>query len=76
MDIFQRLNVERGITVILITHEHDIAEYGTRVFAFRDGHIVSTSRSPPPQGGGRTGGAAAAGAGRRSGIGQSAQADA
>ena len=41
MDVFQRLNVERGITVLLITHEHDIAQYGTRTIAFRDGHIVS-----------------------------------
>ncbi|MBI4475958.1 MAG: ABC transporter ATP-binding protein, partial [Acidobacteria bacterium] len=40
MGIFQLLNVERGITVILITHEHDIAEYGTRIIAFRDGRIV------------------------------------
>jgi putative ABC transport system ATP-binding protein len=41
MEIFQRLNAERGITVLLITHEHDIAEYGTRLIAFRDGRIVS-----------------------------------
>jgi putative ABC transport system ATP-binding protein len=41
MGIFQRLNTERGITVLLITHEHDIAEYGTRIIACRDGHIVS-----------------------------------
>jgi putative ABC transport system ATP-binding protein len=40
MGLFQRLNAERGITVILITHEHDIAEYGTRTVAFRDGLIV------------------------------------
>jgi putative ABC transport system ATP-binding protein len=40
MDVFQRLNIERGITILLITHEHDIAEYGTRTIAFRDGHIV------------------------------------
>jgi len=39
MDIFQRLNVERGITVLLITHETDIAEYGTRLVRFRDGRI-------------------------------------
>ena len=44
MDIFQRLNRERHITVVLITHEHDIAEYGTRVVAFRDGHIVSDQK--------------------------------
>jgi putative ABC transport system ATP-binding protein len=41
MDIFQRLNRDRGITVMLITHEHDIAEYGTRTVAFRDGRVVS-----------------------------------
>ena len=41
MGIFQRLNLERGITVLLITHERDIAEYGTRIIAFRDGLIVS-----------------------------------
>jgi putative ABC transport system ATP-binding protein len=41
MEIFQRLNAERGITILLITHEHDIAEYATRVIAFRDGRIVS-----------------------------------
>ncbi len=41
MDIFQRLNRERGITVLLITHEMDIAEYGTRIVSFRDGQVVS-----------------------------------
>jgi putative ABC transport system ATP-binding protein len=39
MGIFQRLNIERGITIILITHEMDIAEYGTRLIRFRDGRI-------------------------------------
>jgi putative ABC transport system ATP-binding protein len=41
MGVFQQLNRERGITVLLITHERDIAEYGTRVVAFRDG-VVKT----------------------------------
>jgi putative ABC transport system ATP-binding protein len=41
MDIFQRLNRERGITVVLITHENDIAEYGTRNVTFRDGLVTS-----------------------------------
>jgi putative ABC transport system ATP-binding protein len=41
MGIFQRLNKERGITVILITHESDIAEYGTRMVTFRDGQVVA-----------------------------------
>ena len=40
MGIFQRLNDERGITVVLITHEMDIAEYGTRTVTFRDGQVV------------------------------------
>jgi putative ABC transport system ATP-binding protein len=41
MGIFQRLNRDRGITVLVITHEHDIAEYGTRVITCRDGQIVA-----------------------------------
>jgi putative ABC transport system ATP-binding protein len=41
MGLFQRLNEERGITVVLITHEPDIAEYGTRIVSFRDGHIIN-----------------------------------
>src|SRR5258706_10566877 len=41
MAIFQQLNRERNITVVLITHERDIAEYGTRVASFRDGVVVA-----------------------------------
>jgi putative ABC transport system ATP-binding protein len=41
MDIFQKLNMERHITVLLITHEQDIAEYGNRIISFRDGKIQS-----------------------------------
>jgi putative ABC transport system ATP-binding protein len=40
MAIFQRLNAEQGITVLVITHESDIAEYATRIVSFRDGRIV------------------------------------
>jgi putative ABC transport system ATP-binding protein len=43
MGIFQSLN-EEGKTVVLITHEHDIAEYAKRVVAFRDGRIVSDEK--------------------------------
>jgi putative ABC transport system ATP-binding protein len=39
MAVFQGLNDE-GKTVVLITHEHDIAEYAKRVVVFRDGRIV------------------------------------
>ena len=41
MELLQRLNRERGITIVLVTHEPDIAEYGARVVAFRDGHLTS-----------------------------------
>ena len=39
MEIFQRLNREQGLTVVLVTHEIDIAEYGTRIVSFRDGRV-------------------------------------
>jgi putative ABC transport system ATP-binding protein len=39
MEIFERLNDE-GKTVIIITHEHDIAEHARRTVTFRDGKIV------------------------------------
>jgi putative ABC transport system ATP-binding protein len=41
MEIFQRLNRERGITLVLVTHEPDIAEYAHRVVVFKDGKIKS-----------------------------------
>src|SRR6476620_3363281 len=34
MDIFQRLNRERGLTIVLVTHEPDIAQYASRTIAF------------------------------------------
>jgi putative ABC transport system ATP-binding protein len=39
MEIFQRLNRERGITLVLVTHEPDIAQYAQRVVVFKDGRI-------------------------------------
>ena len=41
MEIFQRLNREMGITLVLVTHEPDIAEYAQRVIVFKDGKIKS-----------------------------------
>jgi putative ABC transport system ATP-binding protein len=40
MDLLQKLNTERGVTVLVITHEPDIADYAERVIAFRDGQVV------------------------------------
>jgi putative ABC transport system ATP-binding protein len=41
LGIFQRLNAQEGLTIVLVTHEPDIAEYATRVVAFRDGIITA-----------------------------------
>ncbi len=41
MDIFQQLNKTQNITVLLITHELDIAEYGSRIIRFHDGTVAS-----------------------------------
>ena len=39
--LLQSLNRDRGITIVLVTHEHDIAACASRVVTFRDGRIVS-----------------------------------
>jgi putative ABC transport system ATP-binding protein len=41
MEIFQSLKEARGITIVLITHEPEVAAYGSRIIAFRDGVVVS-----------------------------------
>ena len=41
MEIFQSLKETRGITIVLITHEPEVAAYGSRIVAFRDGVLVS-----------------------------------
>jgi putative ABC transport system ATP-binding protein len=38
MEIFQNLN-DKGLTIVLVTHEHDIAQFSRRVLVFRDGKI-------------------------------------
>jgi len=38
MEVFQDLN-DKGLTIVMVTHEHDIAEFGKRVLIFRDGKI-------------------------------------
>ena len=38
MEILQNLN-DQGLTIVLVTHEHDIAEFAKRVLVFRDGRI-------------------------------------
>ena len=43
MALFQRLN-RTGITVVLVTHEPDVARFAERVLTFRDGHLVEDRR--------------------------------
>src|SRR6201997_4831894 len=38
MEIFQKLN-DKGLTIVIVTHEHDIAQFAKRVLVFRDGRI-------------------------------------
>ena len=49
MEIFQRLNRERGITLVLVTHEPDIAQYAGRVVVFKDGKIKSDQQVENPR---------------------------
>lgn len=42
---FQKLNKEQGRTIILITHEPDVAEHAERIIHIRDGEIISDSKA-------------------------------
>ncbi len=44
MQIFQRLNQEQHISIILVTHEPDIAQYGDRVIMFKDGKVLTDEK--------------------------------
>jgi putative ABC transport system ATP-binding protein len=44
MQLITRLNRENGITVIMVTHEEDIAAYGKRLLRFVDGHLASDEK--------------------------------
>jgi putative ABC transport system ATP-binding protein len=47
MALFQELN-DAGITIVLVTHEHDIAAFARRVIHFRDGRVVDDRPVDPP----------------------------
>lgn len=48
MAIFQRLNREGGITIVLVTHEPDLAQHAQRIVRLRDGLIVAEERVASP----------------------------
>jgi putative ABC transport system ATP-binding protein len=45
MQLLQSLNRERGLTIVLVTHEEDVASYAKRQVRFRDGRIESDTGS-------------------------------
>jgi len=44
MDIFTRLNGEHGVSIIMVTHEREIAEFCDRIITFKDGRIISDEK--------------------------------
>jgi putative ABC transport system ATP-binding protein len=44
MELFRRLNAERGLTLVVITHERNIAECASRIVELRDGRVESDNR--------------------------------
>ncbi|RCX09483.1 ABC transporter ATP-binding protein [Extensimonas vulgaris] len=48
MELLWRLNVEHGITVLMVTHEHDMADYARRIVHFVDGQVERDAPNPAP----------------------------
>ena len=48
MGLFQQLN-DKGITIVVVTHESDVAAFTRRILSFRDGRLVSDSPVPSPR---------------------------
>jgi macrolide transport system ATP-binding/permease protein len=60
MEVLTKLNREQGITVIVVTHDPDVAAYTDRVVTFRDGVIISDTRKEGAGARGSAGGKIAA----------------
>ncbi len=41
MNVLQQFNKELGITIVMVTHEHDMAEYADRIIRFVDGRVAN-----------------------------------
>jgi len=46
MRFLQNLNREKGLTLVMVTHEHDIAAYATRILHMKDGYLLSDELNP------------------------------
>jgi putative ABC transport system ATP-binding protein len=49
MAIFQKLNKEKGMTIVIVTHEPDIAHYADRIIVFKDGHVLTDEQVAEPR---------------------------
>jgi putative ABC transport system ATP-binding protein len=49
MAIFQKLNQEKGMTIVIVTHEPDIAHYADRIIVFKDGHVLTDEQVAEPR---------------------------
>ena len=50
MELLWHLNADQDITVLMVTHEHDMAAYARRIVRFVDGVVESDARNPHPAG--------------------------
>jgi putative ABC transport system ATP-binding protein len=48
MHLLWRLNIDHGITVLMVTHEADMAAYAKRIVRFVDGVVAHDERNPHP----------------------------
>lgn len=46
MALLQKLNAQ-GMTIVVVTHEHDIAEFASRIITFRDGQVINDQANRP-----------------------------
>jgi putative ABC transport system ATP-binding protein len=47
MKLLTRLNEERGLTIVMVTHENSVAAFARREVVFRDGHVASDRPTNP-----------------------------